>query len=89
MTCITPPGSPARPVSAPVLVPSQDSEQTGQFFVSLSHSAPRTNNQEHPLSPVAVVYRIQDQKTHVTMFHSQVGRGQKQMANSCNKTVMK
>ena len=75
MTCITPPGSPARPVSAPVLVPSQDSEQTGQFFVSLSRSAPPTNDQEHPLSPVAVVYRIQDLRTHVTMFRSQVGRG--------------
>ena len=63
-------GSPPSPVSAPVLHPSGE---IAEFFVNFAHSAPLTNDQEHPLTPVGVVYRIKDKNTLVTRYLAQVG----------------
>ena len=63
-------GAPPSPVSAPVLHPSGE---IAEFFVNLEYSAASTNDQEHPLTPVGVVYRIKDKSTLVTRYWAQVG----------------
>ena len=65
-------GSPASPVSAPLLVSADASGEAVLLSVNLSHSAPPTNDQEPSLPPVGVVYRVQDKDTHITRYLAQV-----------------
>lgn len=80
-------GSPPGPESAPELALLDPSGETAMFSVNLADSVPNTNDQEHPLTPVGVVYRIEDRSTQVTRFLAQVStymgkttfRGKKRM----------
>ena len=62
-------GSPPSPIQGPRLV---SSTLLADVTLSVSKSVPPTSDQEHPLEPVGIVYRVVDKKTNVTRYFQMV-----------------